>query len=190
MSFMYNPFPYDDPNAINRIAVAPSDRAAIVKGLSASASALAKAAMAVLKEKGTCVLALDGYISAPFEVLARQVARSLAQQGAEVRIMDAAVLYKEESVLKDELLRYLPEDRAEDPPLLYGRLYGEGYEGLMDESRIKAFGNEIGKVRSKGAGAAALHSTAIGKKAGSPRAMLNRFTLQPTPYAVSWAVIG
>lgn len=44
--------------------------------------------------------------------------------------------------------------------------------------------------RSKGAGAAALHSTAIGKKAGSPRAMLNRFTLQPTPYAVSWAVIG
>ena len=152
MSFMYNPFPYDDPNAINRIVVAPSDRAAIVKGLSASASALAKAAMAVLKEKGTCVLALDGYISAPFEVLARQVARSLAQQGAEVRIMDAAVLYKEESVLKDELLRYLPEDRAEDPPLLYGRLYGKGYEGLMDESRIKAFGNEIRKFRSEGEG--------------------------------------
>ncbi|HWR11712.1 MAG TPA: class I mannose-6-phosphate isomerase [Rectinemataceae bacterium] len=152
MSFMYNPFPYDDPNAINRIVVAPSDRAAIVKGLSAAASALAKAALTTLKDKGTCVLALDGYISAPFEVLARQVARSIAQQGAAVRIVDVAVLYKEESVLKDKLLRYLPEDRAEDPPLLYGRLYGEGYEGLMDESRMKAFGNEISKFRNEGEG--------------------------------------
>ncbi len=150
MSFMYNPFPYDDPDAINRIVVAAPLRAAVVKGLSASAASLARAAQAVVQKKGNCVLALDGYISAPFDVLARQVARILLQQGIAVRMMDTATLYKEESLLAEQLLHNLPEDRDEDPPLLYGRLYRGGYEGLMNKDRIRECAEELSRFKAGG----------------------------------------
>jgi hypothetical protein len=37
MSFMYNPYPYDDPDAINRIQVEPEIRDAILTGAAAAA---------------------------------------------------------------------------------------------------------------------------------------------------------
>jgi mannose-6-phosphate isomerase class I len=154
---MYNPFPYDDPDAINRIAVAPSLRAEVTRGLAASAHGLAKAAQEVLQRKGSCVLAMDGYISAPFEVVARQVARLLLQQGQAVRVLDTASLYMEESLLGEKLRKYLPEDRVEDPPLLYGRLYREGYEGLMDSGRIEARREELSSFARQGSGVLIVH---------------------------------
>lgn len=175
MSFMYNPFPYDDPNAINRISVAPSQRAAIVKGLPASSASLAKAALALVQKKGNCIIALDGYISAPTEVLARQVARSLAQQGLPVQIMDTTQLYKEESLLEKQLLHYLPEDRTEDPPLLYGRLYRDGYEDLMDPGRIKECGEALARFAADGKGVFIIYGNGCLIEAFRPLATLRCF---------------
>jgi mannose-6-phosphate isomerase class I len=110
-----------------------------------------------VRRNGFCVLALDGYISAPFEVFARQTARLLLQQGLQVRMMDTAALYKEEGLLGAQLLYNLPEDRVEDPPLLYGRLYGGGYEGLMDEGAIRSRKEEISRFRAEGLGVLIVH---------------------------------
>ncbi len=154
---MYNPFPYDDPSAVNKIAVDPSLRAAIARGLPAAAAQLARAAAEKARANGTCVLALDGYISAPFEILARQTARAAAQAGLAVRIVDSSRLYKEEAALAAELLRSLPEDRVEDPPLLYGRLYSGGYEGLMDEGKIRALADELARFKAEGSGITILY---------------------------------
>jgi mannose-6-phosphate isomerase len=153
MSFMYNPFPYDDPDAVNRIAVDFSLRSAVVQGLAAVSVALAEAAKAEVEEKGSCVLALDGYVSAPFEIVARQVARQLWQVGLPVRVVDASSLYMEEEVLSAKLLRYLPEDREEDPPLLYGKLFKEGYEGLLDPGKVSELEAELGRHSASGGGA-------------------------------------
>ncbi|MFA6507730.1 MAG: class I mannose-6-phosphate isomerase [Treponemataceae bacterium] len=157
MSFMYNPFPYDDPDAINRIAVEKEHRAAIVKGLQAAVSELSKATLAATRESGVCVLALDGYVGAPFDVSARQIARQLIQQGMPVRLFDAATLYKEESVLAEQLQRNLPEDRVEDPPLLFGRLFHDGYEALMKESEISAWKADLARFKAEGQGVAILY---------------------------------
>ena len=157
MSFMYNPFPYDDPSAVNKIAVDLALRAAIARGLPAAAAQLARAAAEKVRENGTCVLALDGYISAPFEILARQTARAAAQAGLAVRVVDSSRLYKEEAALAAELLRNLPEDRVEDPPLLYGRLYSGGYEGLMDEGQIRALAGELARFKAEGSGITILY---------------------------------
>jgi mannose-6-phosphate isomerase class I len=157
MSFMYNPFPYDDPDAINRIDVAPSYRAAIVKGLPAVSAALAKAAETAIRTRGNCILALDGYIGAPFGILSLQVARTLLQRGIPVLLTDAVSLYKEESVLAEQLGRFLPEDREEDPPLLYGRLYGEGYGGLMSEEKIGGLVADIARFREGGQAVLIVH---------------------------------
>ena len=79
MSFMYNPFPYDDPNAINEITVEKDITDTISFGLQDCSVALAKRIKRTLEEKKNCVLSLDGYISAPFGVLALQIARLLLQ---------------------------------------------------------------------------------------------------------------
>ena len=41
MSFMYNPFPYDDPRAVNRPALPKKTVGAVVAGTSKAAAALA-----------------------------------------------------------------------------------------------------------------------------------------------------
>lgn len=157
MSFMYNPSPYDDPEAINHIAVAPSLRAEVTRGLASSSLRLAKAARDVSQRKGKCVLAMDGYVSAPFEIVARQVARALMQLGIAVRVMDTASLYMEEGELEEKLLQYLPEDKTEDPTLLYGRLYREGYEGLMDSGAIQTRVEELSRFAREGSGVLIVH---------------------------------
>ena len=150
MSFMYNPFPYDDPDAVNRISVDPALRGAVAKGLSAGVAVLSEAVKSVLGKKRACVVALDGYVSAPFETVARQLARHLQQDGVQVRVADTSSLFMEESLLAGKLLKYLPEDREEDPPLLYGRLYHEGYEGLMDPAKVASMAAELGRFASGG----------------------------------------
>ena len=46
------------------------------------------------------------------------------------------------------LLPYLPEDREEDPVLLYGRRYKGGYEGLQDGRRVQALKELLGREKS------------------------------------------
>ena len=48
MSFMYNPFPYDDPRAVNRPALPKKTVGAVVAGTSKAAAALAGEDLATL----------------------------------------------------------------------------------------------------------------------------------------------
>ena len=63
MSFMFNPFPYDDPNAINRIDATGIDTATASVGNNAVSRTLA----AIVKKGG--IIALDGYTTAPFDAI-------------------------------------------------------------------------------------------------------------------------
>ncbi len=148
MSFMYNPYPYDDPYAVNHIAVESSVRSAIVKGAPAGAKALAENAIRTMTQKGCCIVAIDGYISAPMKLLARLTARALRQSGTEAAVLDTGLLYKKEEVLAKQLLTCLPVDTQTDPPLLYGRIYHGGYEGLMDETQVAALRERLASFQA------------------------------------------
>lgn len=136
MSFMYNPFPYDDPMAINPINVSSQCKDSIVLGLEQTGRFLAEKVVSFKQKKGRCVVALDGFVSAPFSVLSCIIARTLSSMGVDYEMVDGSCLYKEEGVLEKDLLQYLPEDQEFDPPLLYGRLYKAGYPGLWDEKKL------------------------------------------------------
>ena len=152
MSFMYNPYPYDDPNAVNPIQVDPIVRNTISTGTENAAKLLAEDAEKTIAASQCCVIAIDGYISSPTELLATQTARVLMMAGTHVQLADSRTLYKEESELKQQLLAYLPEDRVTDPPLLYGSLFEGGYESLMCGDKITALQEALATFRQSGSG--------------------------------------
>ena len=137
MSFMFHPYPYVDHDAVNVISgrgVTP------VKG----AIPVAKKIAALLKEGKN--VAVDAYPGADVTVLVNTVRQQLG--GAAVTFIDAESLLKDADTIADMLLPYLPEDREEDPVLLYGRRYKGGYEGLQDDRKVQALKELLGRENS------------------------------------------
>lgn len=136
MSFMYNPYPYDDPLAVNRIALDPRVTNTVYAGLAQTTALLKDAAMEVLQKKRTCILCLDGYISAPLSDLSEAISDALKKDGISVSTLFTSSLYHDEATLDELLVEHLPTDTVLDPPLLYGKLFEGGYEALMDNSLV------------------------------------------------------
>ena len=137
MSFMFHPYPYVDHDAVNVISgrgVTP------VKGT----IPVAKKIAALLKEGKN--VAVDAYPGADVTVLVNTVRQQLG--GAAVTFIDAESLLKDADTIADMLLPYLPEDREEDPVLLYGRRYKGGYEGLQDDRKVQALKELLGREKS------------------------------------------
>ena len=135
MSFMFHPYPYVDHDAVNVISgrgVTP------VKGT----IPVAKKIAALLKKN----VAVDAYPGADVTVLVNTVRQQLG--GAAVTFIDAESLLKDADTIADMLLPYLPEDREEDPVLLYGRRYKGGYEGLQDDRKVQALKELLGREKS------------------------------------------
>lgn len=160
MSFMFNPYPYDDPDAINRIHADPGITADITRGASACALRLAGAIERAVQRNGRTVLALDGYITAPLGETAGSVGVQCAVKGIAYTPL-AGNIFKDEETLNGELLEYLPQDRAVDPVLLYGKVYQGGYEGLSDEKKIAALETSIRRFRESGAGVLVVYGNGV-----------------------------
>ena len=147
MSFMFNPFPYHDPNAVNELNVDERYTKAITKGNVAAAKAVA----ARLSGMKRAVVGIDGAISAPFIEWVTALEQALSTAGIPVTSVSAECLYKDADALEEQLKEFLPEDLEKDPVLLFGRLYEGGYEGLMRGARSTA-GRTDAVVRENGSG--------------------------------------
>lgn len=133
MSFMFNPFPYDDPKAVNRIENDGSvDLSNACDGNAEVASALSPLV------KAGAVIAIDGYATAPFETLLGLLPKNC-------RLISVASIYKNADELRALFADYLPEDQVKDPVLLYGKLFKEGYKGIFDEEKLAALREELAK---------------------------------------------
>lgn len=152
MSFMYNPFPYDDPRAVNNITLNKGLTDTVSIGLEKVSANIVATVKNLLTKQGNCILSLDGYISAPFEPVTNQIGRFLVKENISVTYFHTSRLYLEESVLEKKLLENLPQDRTIDPPLLYGKLFDEGYEALMDEQSIEDAVKQINSFKENGKG--------------------------------------
>ena len=126
MSFMFNPYPYDDPNAVNRI----ENDGSVDLGRTATGNAAVAAALSKFANPGT-VIAIDGYATAPFSALV-----GLLPKTAE--FISVASIYKSADELREQFAEYLPEDREKDPVLLYGKIFKGGYEGIFDPAKLAA----------------------------------------------------
>jgi hypothetical protein len=137
MSFMFNPFRYDDYSAVNAPQWDDSEHAKVVKGNQAVASYLSGEILKQARKKSRLVVGFDGYATAIFEELVRFLGRCLFQAGGfKVITLPVAEAYKDASILDRQFTENLPIDTREDPPLLYGRLFHGTEEVFFDEDRL------------------------------------------------------
>lgn len=127
MSFMFHPYPYVDPQAVNPIEC--TQKLNTVYGTTEVVKNLAKEIFAGKRHVG-----IDGYAGAPFQVLRHALEQHLS--GKDVTYVDAESLLRED--MEDTIAAYLPVDRDIDPVLLYGIRYEGGYEGLQCQSKLQA----------------------------------------------------
>ena len=68
MSFMYNPFPFDDPKPVNRPELAPETIASIVAGGTPNVVKKFAAGIAAKAREEGVVIGLDGYTTARWDL--------------------------------------------------------------------------------------------------------------------------
>ena len=111
MSFMFNPYDYVDPKAVNR----PHLPAAMGSELAVGSDKVAKRLLEKLPENGA--LFVDGYVGADFDT----VVKALTCQNGKLTVFCVTSAYKSSDELEKMLAESLPEDRVIDPILLFGR---------------------------------------------------------------------
>lgn len=136
MSFMFNPFPYDDPSAVNKIDASGIDTSRAAVGNAAVAKSLA----GILSRGG--IIAIDGYTTAPFDAIL-----ALCGNAKTVAVSSA---YKSPAELRELFRDNLPEDREKDPVLLYGKLFKEGYAGIFDAAKLAGLKADVEAARAAG----------------------------------------
>ena len=151
MSFMYNPFPFDDPRPVNRPELSEKTVKSIISGGNQNVVKKFVATLADRAAKEGVVVALDGYTTANWTVFVNLIARECCLLGLGFEAIDAnaATLKsgKEIDAIIDPLLIW---DTKIDPTLLYGKVYKGGYKGLMDEARTEAFKKALPASRQAG----------------------------------------
>ncbi len=146
---MYNPYPYDDPRAVNRPQLPQKAIEAVVGGTLKAAAALAGDFAEKLKNepKKNIIVAFDGYVTADWSRMVNLLSQQLVQKGIELEAIDFSENLKSEQQINDMINPYLEWDREKDPTLLYGKVFKGGYAALLDDSKSAAFHSRITALR-------------------------------------------
>ena len=130
MSFMFNPYPYVDPEAVNFPELAPEVTRSVVRGNVKIGALLA----------GTRgVLALDGYVGASFPELLARIGEAVPCAA----FFDVSEAYKSSDELEKMLAESLPEDRVIDPILLFGKCVHRELSSLFDEKKLATLAEKL-----------------------------------------------
>lgn len=147
MSFMFNPYPYDDPNALNRIDAKGIDTKSIIEGNAPTGAYFANLAVKGLLKRKTYIFGVDGYTAAPIAQTVTLIEQQISALGIKVTTYDVADLFKSEEELDEMLKDCFPMDRDKDPVLLYGRRFEGTYEDLFDAKKLEKFIKTIRSFR-------------------------------------------
>lgn len=149
MSFMFNPHPFDDPKAVNKIKLNEETLQSVITGTKKSAEYFAEFLLneAQESEKKIVLAAIDGYISARTKQFSNMVSQYLTAKSVRVKVIDFTTLYKSAEALEEELKPYLEEDREKDPVLLFGKLFKGNYEDVIDPEKLSALHKELEKCK-------------------------------------------
>lgn len=129
MSFMFHPFPYSDPEAINQIDCNVDSMKDLCIGTIETARKLKG-----LVQGRKHLIAIDGYAGVEFSTI-----KQVFEQYIQATWIDTSSLFLSESDIEAIVSPYLPLDRDIDPVLLYGMRYTDGYEKLMDAQKLADF---------------------------------------------------
>lgn len=129
MSFMFYPYPYADPNAVNIVEDVRGVSSELVSGVTNVASYLFG-----LIGNGAHRIGVDCYPGTHVEMLINCLRNKVNDQ--HIVFVDANTLLKSPAELDELLKPYLPTDRDIDPTLLYGRRFEGGFEELQDSDAV------------------------------------------------------
>lgn len=138
MSFMYNPYPYDDWSPVN----SPKLESDVITSIEFNSQASANELVKVIEEKingqkdSFPVVAFEGYIGAEWKNMINLVSQRLELRNIGLEVINFADCFKASKDLDEELDYYLHEDKIKDPVSLFGKVYKGGYEGLLDKKKI------------------------------------------------------
>lgn len=135
MSFMFHPYPYADPNAVNSVNIPESVKNTMTKGI----LNVGKKITSFFEDVNT--IGIDAYPGTEYEMLVNVLKQQLTSKGVE--FVDAASVMLPAKEITDIVKPYLPEDREVDPVLLYGRRYKDGYKGIQDEKKVSELKKKI-----------------------------------------------
>lgn len=152
MSFMFNPYPYDDPHAFNQLNTTGLELEEAAIGSHAAALAAVKRAKEILEKKGRCIVAVDGYSAAPLDVFHNLMEQQLYIQMIPSVSIEMEQLWIEEAAAEKIVADSLPDDREKDPVLLYGRLYEGRYEDFFAEAGLQAAVDRLKEFEKTGEG--------------------------------------
>ena len=151
MSFMYNPFPFDDPRPVNRPELSKEIEDTVIGGGSPVVAKKFVSAIADKVEKEGVIIGFDGYTTANWSLFMNLIARECTIRDFKCEFVDCNALTlksgKEIDAIIDPLLIW---DAEIDPTFLYGKIYRGGYQGLMDEEKTAAFRNELPSKKTAG----------------------------------------
>ena len=139
MSFMFKPYPYVDPQALNTPKLPPE----LQNSVTAGNRAVGKKLLEATPEHG--LLALDGYVGAQFDRLIKRIEE--ASGGKSIKRIDVRCAYKDSDEPEKMLAETLPEDRKIDPILLFGKSVYREIESLFDPERVEALRREIAEAK-------------------------------------------
>ena len=140
MSFMFNPYDYVDPQAVNR----PHLPAALCESIAVGSDKVAKRLLEKLPASGAFFV--DGYVGADFDT----VVKALSAQDGKLEVFCVSSAYKSSEELEKMLAESLPEDRVIDPVLLFGRFIERDMASLFDPAKISALREKIAAAKRSG----------------------------------------
>lgn len=137
MSFMFKPLAYDDPYAVNTIALADSIKQDFTDGNSQVIHQLIQEC----KQQSSYTLCIDGYVSAQFDLFIDEVKQACDN----VHIINMKDLYKSEAEINTLTKESLPLNYEDDPVLLFGKLYKGDMADFIDEHKLKEVVSQLDK---------------------------------------------
>ena len=151
MSFMYNPFPFDDPKPVNRPELSQKTIESIVAGGTPAVVKKFVAGIAAEAASKGVIVAFDGYTTAKWDLFISLMNRECQLAGLELETVDAnAETLKSGKEIDDMIDPLLIWDTKIDPTLLYGKVYHGGYKGLIDPAKAQAFMKKVPALKAPG----------------------------------------
>ena len=133
MSFMFNPYPYYDPYAVNTIPVPEHIRKVSAAGIENVVDQIVR-----LLQAGAGKIGLDMQAGVYAEAFIEQLKMKTA-----VDFVCAEDLLLPSEQLDEMLTEYLPQDKELDPVLLYGRRFKGGYAGIHDPQKVQTLADKL-----------------------------------------------
>ncbi|MEF9880535.1 MAG: hypothetical protein RR975_14055, partial [Clostridia bacterium] len=130
MSFMFRPYPYVDPAAVNPLFNAADLRTDMTVGKQNVFERIL-----ALIGSGKKHIAIDGYAGVAFETLRNELA--LQSNGLLVHVVDMSELLRSAEEIRELTASSLPTDLEMDPVSLYGVRMERHYEEFLNPAHLE-----------------------------------------------------